>query len=488
MLDTQHDIASLEDLAVACIDDPLAFVLAAYPWGESGTPLADSDGPDQWQVEELEAIREHCQRTDDPYRMAIASGHGIGKSAFTSWLIEWFATTRPHPQIVCTANTQQQLRTKTWRELAKWHNMSIFRDWFTWTATMYYHKEHQATWFAAAIPWSEHKAEAFQGTHEEHVMILKDEASIIPPIIWETIEGAMTQPGSFDFSFGNPTKNTGTFRSVFPGGLQAHRWRTRNIDSRTSRLTNKAEIQQWAETYGEDSDFFRVRVKGEFPKQAATQFIGEDLIQVAQRRDKTFSDASPVIVGVDVARFGDDMSVILVRRGPMIEELHSFSRLDTMQFASRVARVIDGTDPDAVFIDVVGVGGGVVDRLDQLGYDVIGVEAGQAATDERHYMNKRAEMWDGMKTWLQEWGRLDAQAHRQLCAELTAPEYGYDARDRMYMERKEDMKERGYASPDEADALALTFAQPVAKRSIFKDEFRAARVARGADFNPMTRW
>ena len=463
MFVSPRDITSLEDLAVACIDDPLGYVMAAYPWGESGTALAQSDGPDIWQIAELEQVGEHCRSfSTEPYRSAIASGHGVGKSALTAWLIEWFASTRPHPQIVCTANTKNQLRTKTWRELAKWHNMSLFREWFTWTATMYYHNDHPDTWFAAALPWNEAKAEAFQGTHEAHVLMIKDEASIVPPIIWETIEGAMTQPGAFDFSFGNPTRNTGEFRSVFPGGKNAHRWRTRVVDSRESKLTNPAQLREWAETYGEDSDFFRVRVKGQFPKQSAMQFIGEDLIQRAQARESIESKHSPLIFGVDVARFGDDRSVILARKGPQILRKDIFTDLDTMQFAAQVARAIDTDQPQAVFVDVVGIGAGVVDRLRQLRYDMVtGVNVGQRATKPKEYTNRRAEIWDSAKTWLEEFGCLDAKEHAELCAELQAPEYGYDARDRMYLERKEDLKDRGYASPDEADALTLTFAMPV---------------------------
>ena len=129
-------------------------------------------------------------------------------------------STRPHPQIVVTANTREQLLKKTFRELSVWHKLLINTGWFTWTATKFYHNDHPETWFAAAVPWSAERPESFAGTHAEHVMLLFDEASGIHDVIWEVAEGAMTTAGAAWLVFGNPTRNTGRFRECF--GKFAH--------------------------------------------------------------------------------------------------------------------------------------------------------------------------------------------------------------------------------------------------------------------------
>ena len=477
--------SQLDDLAVDCIEDPLKFVYVSYPWGEAGTPLSQADGPDEWQCEVLEAIRAHVQSSNQAFRYAVASGHGVGKSALCAWIIQWFSVTRPFPQIVCTANTLPQLQTKSWRELAKWHRMSLWAERYTWTATKYYHIDYPDTWFASAIPWSVDKPEAFAGTHEKHVLAMYDEASAIPDIIHETTEGAMTTPGAMWFQFGNPTRNTGRFRECFPGRRFAHRWQTQQVDSRTAKMADKTQLQEWIDDYGDDSDFARVRIKGEFPRTSAMQFIGEEDIELAKHRQVDGFEHSPVVLGVDVARFGDDKTVILARQGGQILEKQVYRNLDTMQTASQVARVIDTLQPQTVFIDVVGIGAGVVDRLRQLGHEVIGVNGGETPDDPRLYVNKRIEMWDRMRSWVKELASISS-GDRDLIADLTGPEYGYNARERMQLERKEDMKKRGLASPDEGDALALTFAQPVVSLDIVRQRMRRPQAVR--TFNPMDRW
>ena len=479
---------TLEEAVARFVYDPLGFVYFIYPWGQAGTLLEHEEGPDTWQIQVLEDVRHALQAGDDSaFREAIASGHGVGKSTLTAWMIHWYVSTRPHPQVVVTANTKVQLETKTWRELAKWRNLAINGDWFKWTATKYYHVDYPETWFASAIPWSKDRPEAFAGTHERYVMMIFDEASAIDDIIWETAEGAMTTPMAMWFAFGNPTRNTGRFRELFPGRRFAHRWESRQVDSRQAKMANQDQNNEWIADYGEDSDFVRVRVRGVFPRASALQFIGEDLVEAAQKRQPVGYQRLPLVLGVDVARFGDDKTVILARQGPALLEKRTWRELDTMQTASLVSETIDATSPRAVFIDVVGIGAGVVDRLRQLGYGdlVIAVNAGETPTDPNRYVNKRAEMWDKMRQWIKEAGCLDP-LDRDLAADLTGLEYGYDARERLQLERKQDMKARGLASPDEGDALALTFAQPVASPDVV--QLRPTRPARGADFNPMSRW
>ena len=492
--EAEADASFVEEL-VEFFDDPLGFVYAIFPWGEDGTLLSKEDGPDDWQVRVLWEIGERIKAgqaagaaSADAVRLAVASGHGVGKTTIVAWIILWFISTRPNPQIVVTANTTTQLTTKTWRELAKWLRLARNGNWFQWSAQRLAAKWSPETWFAAAVPWSKERAEAFAGTHEEHVLVIFDEASAIDDIIWEVAEGAMTTAGAMWLAFGNPTRNTGRFRECFR--RFAARWVTLKVDSRTAKKASPKQIQAWLEDYGEDSDFFRVRVRGEFPNAASGQFIAEDDVEGAVRRyaaalaakrhrlsnqaiapesiqltmDDVEDDDAPLAMAVDVARFGDDDSVVYLRRGPLAKMMGRWNGLSTDQLTAIVAGLIDEFQPDAVFVDGVGIGAGVVDQLRALGYEVIEVNAGVKALDERAYFNRRIEMWDGMRKWLRKGGMIEDD--QRLRQGLTAPEYGFSGRgQQMQLESKDDMKARGLPSPDEADALSMTFYQPIARRS-----------------------
>ena len=448
----------LELLADRYFWNPLGFVQDCFPWGEGALP--DMDGPDAWQRDILTAIRDEYS-LEKALSIAVSSGHGIGKTALIAWIILWFISTRPHPQIVVTANTSTQLEKKTWRELAKWQKHFEFGSLFEWSATTFRLKEHRETWFASAIPWSEQNSEAFAGTHEKYVLIIFDEASRIADIIWEVAEGAMTTPGAIWIAFGNPTQNTGRFRECF--GKLRHRWRTWLVDSRTAKMADKAKIQEWVDDYGEDSDFVRVRVRGVFPRASAMQFIPGDIVEAAagkQHGALEYSHAA-IIIGVDMARYGDDQSVVLVRQGLQVLYHEKHREIDTQTMASRVAMLQDEHQADMIFVDA-GYGQGVIDRLRALGRQCVEVYFGSAAADTRQYANKRAEMWGRVKDWLKSGGAIPNDP--ELTADLVGPEYGFDARDRILLEKKEDMKRRGLASPDAGDALALTFAEIVVKQ------------------------
>jgi hypothetical protein len=483
--------AALLDIIEASKNDPLYFVEQIFRWGAEGTILAKEAGPDVWQRELLgkirDALRAYEMDAAAALRFAVASGHGVGKTTLVAWIILWFISTRPNPQVVVTANTASQLNSKTWRELAKWHRLALNAAWFQWTATKFYFKADPETWFAQAVPWTKERAEAFAGTHEEHVLIIMDEASAIDDAIYDVAEGAMTTKGAMWMAFGNPTRNTGRFRECWR--KFRHRWITMQVDSRNAKKANQAQIQAWIEDYGEDSDFVRIRVRGEFPRASSTQFIGSDIVEAAQARWKralsdkrarygeradqglmvrlSIADDAPShaakIMTLDVARFGDDESVVGIRQGQMFVVRDRWREKDLMQTVSHMARLIDEEEPDAVFIDAVGLGAGVVDRLRQLGYEVEEVNGALKALDERKYFNRRMEMWDLMRTWLKNGGMIDAE-DTGFADDLTAPEFGFDAKDRWQLESKDDMKARGLPSPDVGDALSMSFFMPVSAR------------------------
>lgn len=452
--------------------DPLGFVLYAFPWDEDG-PLAGRRIED-WQREELEgigvALKAGASVSDavqKAIRRSIASGHGIGKSAFVSWVILWAAATLEDTRGVVTANTEAQLKGKTWAELAKWHRLCLCGHWFDCTATALIAKlpGHEKTWRVDMVPWSERNTEAFAGLHNmgRRVLLIFDEASAIPDSIWDVSEGALTDDNTeiLWIVCGNPTRNTGRFRECF--GRLRHRWKNRQVDSRTVSITNKAQIQEWVDDYGEDSDFVRIRVRGVFPRAGACQLIGADIVEAAF--DKSLKPATynfaPKVLGVDVARFGDDQSTMALRQGLACLKLKKFRGLDLMTFAGLVAQFVQQEEPEIVFIDQGGVGAGVVDRLRQLGIrNVVGVDFGGTPLNRELYVNKRTEMWCLMRDWLGEGSAIPPD--EELRSDLTSPEYGFTGdKGQIVLEKKSDMKKRGLASPDCGDALALTFAAPV---------------------------
>jgi hypothetical protein len=442
--------------------DPLGFVRYIFAWGEGA--LAKQTGPDEWQVEVLEAIGNSVGEGMDPaeaIRVAIASGHGIGKTALVAWVILWFISTRENPQIVVTANTQQQLSAKTWRELAKWHRLALNQEWFRWTATRFYHVEAPDTWFAAAIPWTIQSSEAFAGTHEKHVLIIYDEASGIPDMIWEVTEGAMTTPGAIWLAFGNPTRNTGRFKECF--GRFAHRWITRQIDSRKAKQANVKQIEEWVKDYGEDSDFVRIRVRGVFPRAGSNQFIGQDLFDKCRKYSAVGFEHLPKVLVLDPARFGDDRAVSGCRQGRYFRVKAKWRGLDTVTLAERFIEHIEEEKPDAIIIDADGLGAGVVDQVRYRNFHLrngknilFEFHGGATPGDEAQYFNKRAEAWGRARDAMRE--GIDLEDDPELEADLTGPEYGFTAKNQIQLEKKEDMKKRGLASPDAGDTLAMSYA------------------------------
>lgn len=454
----------LATLLAKCSKDPEMFVRTFFEWGSNELTGCDIL---PWQLDILSQIKDGLP-LKQVIKVATASGHGVGKSALVAWLTLWAIATKPQTRGVITANTEGQLRTKTWAEVTKWFNISLLRPLFDMTATAIFSKDkgYEKTWRIDAVTWNENNTEAFAGLHNQgsRLLLIFDEASSIPDAIWEVSEGALTDANTeiLWLVFGNPTQNTGRFFECF--NRFKNRWVTRKIDSRTVKITNKKQIQEWLEDYGEDSDFFKIRVRGEFPSTSFNQFIGTDLIDRAIGREYTDADVKEfgVIIGADVARFGEDSSAIVVRKGQKILALLRYKGIDTMTFASLIANAIDSYNPDAVFVDQTGVGGGVVDRLVQLNYRVIGVDFGSKALDDDTYFNKRVEMWGDMREWIRNSGSLPDD--KELKTDLSSPTFTFKGDNaQILLESKRDMRRRGLESPDAADALALTFAFAVSK-------------------------
>jgi hypothetical protein len=406
-------------------------------------------------------------------RTAAGTGHGIGKTALGADAIHWFISTRPHPAIVATANTEDQLTTKLWRELNKTNQRAKNRDWFEWkqsTFTMFKDPTAQAV----ALAWSEHNPEAFAGTHEDHVLGVFDEASAIARAIFNSFAGAMSTRGARWLLLGNSTRTEGYFYDAVHGKLKARKegdeargfWKSFVIPCSASPFVDPGYIADMERQFGKDSDEYRIRVLGLPPRTDATQFISPALVTAAQERDIPMFYRWPLIVGADVGR--GDRSVLVPRRGRKVSSrIQILNGSRTTDFARGIVEEIkmyrgeEGLEANVV-VEELGMGVGVVETIEDMGYadNVWGVNTGASPNEGNRelYSNLRCEMWGEMKDWLE--GNVELPNNAELFDDLTVIKKKPNVNGKLRLETKEEMRRRGVRSPDVGDALALTFAVP----------------------------
>ena len=471
----RQDIASFQH-------DPEGFVLYAFPWGQPG-PLQNKK-PRAWFRALCRRIGEKLRRNAERdvwevVQEAIASGHGIGKSAGMAQLVWWAMSTHEKTKGVITANTFTQLTTKTWPELIKWHGLLINRHWFTCTATSAYHVSDEKGWRVDAIPWSAHNTEAFAGLHNEgrRIFIGMDEASGIADPVWETTEGALTDDKTeiLWIACGNPTRARGRFRECFT--KQRHLWGTVNVDSRTVEGVNLDRIEKWRRLYGEDSQFFNVRVRGQFVEADANQLIAMEWVAEARARGvmgtPTTGDLPVLRVSVDVADGGEDDTVITVARH--YGQIKHVLKMQKFSFNSSVAPIEsadaaermfkawggDAANGDDIVVDSLGVGAGTAGTLMKRGLPVIAYKGGESASSP-NFRNRRVQSYIALRNDFrdgnivldpglfddeEQWEEFEAQ----LCSVRSKP--GIEKLEDLMT--KEEMRRAGIKSPDHADSLAM---------------------------------
>lgn len=466
------------------VHDPLGFVMCAFPWGEGD--MAKEAGPRDFQKRFLREIGEHLQNPatrHKPFRKAISSGHGIGKSALLAWISCWGLSTFEDCKIIIMAGTGDQLKTKTQPEVAKWFRRAVNSELFEVNVTSVKVREqgHETFWRLDFLTWSEENPQASAGAHNsgKRLIIIYDEAVGIPDVIWQTQEGAFTDAGTeiIMIAFSQCTRSTGMFFEA-THGTQRTRWRAEVIDSRNVEGVNVEEINESIELYGIDHDHVRVRWLGLYPLAGEGKFIELYLVQDAQRRPAALLGDEPLIAGVDLSWGGSDDTVIRFRRGldarsiPPIKIRGEHTKNPAVvreRLADVLRRNYGGQPVSMMFLDNSGVGGNagaILAGLLALGLkNVMGINFGDQALDSRFYALRRDEMWGGMKNWLRDGGAIDAD--KDLAADLQKPILVKDTQQRIKLESKDDMKKRlskmglDSSSPDDADALALTFAMPV---------------------------
>lgn len=452
----------LEDWQVAWIasrNDPVRFVREVL-----------GAEPEPWQAQALQTIAERD-------RVAIRAGHGVGKTALIAWVVLWFLLTRYPAKVPITANSQDQLRDVVWAELKLWHARlpEMLRDQIEVTAERVQIKAAPELGFAVARTATKERPEALQGFHSENLLFVVEEASGIPEEVFTVAAGAMSTDGAKTLMLGNPTRLSGTFFDAFH--RQADRWAAMRVNCEDVPRA-RGHIADIVSKYGRDSNAYRIRVQGDFPTAEDDAVIPRHLIDEAVGRvvERT---RSRIIWGVDVARFGDDRTVIAKRQGNHLIELPVARRnLDTMQVAGWINAELRKTPiverPETIAIDVLNMGAGVVDRLLEMGWPAVGVNVGEAASADDRFMRLRDEMWWRGREWLEtkavsiprprvvdgvesaeDRQRLDA-----LIADLTAPTYTFTSTGKIVVEPKSETKKptRYGMSPDVADAFLHTFA------------------------------
>lgn len=441
--------------------DPYVFATGVLGFLPHGVENPDSAPQlERWQDDFLRNfyLDSEGKITDSP-RHSIRAGHGVGKGVILAILALWFPLTHYDAKAVLTANSQDQLRDNNWPEIKKWAALipEALRNKIQIDEERLYVKAAPEMAFVVRRTASKSNPEALQGIHAKHVLYLVDEASGIADIVFEVAQGSLSTKGAMACLFSNPTRSNGFFYDT-QTKLRKF-WRTMVVNCEEVPRA-RGHIQEVIDTYGRDSNKYRVRVMGEFPKAADDTVIPLELVEAARGRDVQPRNVKPVW-GVDVGRFGDDSSALAKRKGNvLLEPVKEWLGKDTMQLVGLIVNDWQKTDederPSKIMVDVIGIGSGVVDRLKELGLPVQGVNVGESASTDEKFTRQRDELWWKGREWF---SARDCRipGDEGLIAELTAPTYDFASNGKTVVESKKDMRKRGLKSPNKADAFLLTF-------------------------------
>jgi hypothetical protein len=428
--------------------------------------------PDQWQLEVLTLAGKPGRK-----RIAMKACAGPGKTAVLAWLgwhrLACFGARNEHPKGSAVSSTSDNLRDNLWAELARWQNESEFLlNAFVWNKERITAKEHPETWFLAAKGWAkaadtETVGRTLSGQHARFPFYLIDESGDIPPQMIRSAEQGLTScEDGLIITAGNTTSQTGLLYEVSVRGRG--QWDVISItaDPDDPKRTPRVDIE-WARqqiaTYGRTNPWVQAYVLGQFPPGSINALLSVEEVERAMDlhpRPETFEWAQKRL-GVDVARYGDDRTVIFPRQGivgftPIVMR-HARGSSVSVDIASRVmAKKMEWHAELEFFDDTVGWAHGAVDVMRAAGHSPFAVQFDKPSPNPR-YVNMRAQMWMEMSDWIKSGGCLPNLP--ELVGELTAPTYFFNG-GKFQIESKEQIKKRVSKSPDLADALALTFSLP----------------------------
>ncbi len=417
---------------------------------------------DMWRPDLEDFQVEALQELSRTGRIAIRSGHGVGKTTLLAWISLWHMCVFYPQKTPCTAPSAPQLEDVLWPEIAFWHRKmpEVWQNNIVYKSERMELKGGEEESFAVARTARKEKPEALQGFHSQNLLFLIDEASGVEDIIFEVAQGALSTPSAKVVMTSNPTRTSGYFYDAFH--RLRSRWHCMHVPCSSSSRVSDQYSEDMLAKYGEDSNVYRVRVLGEFPKVEDDAVIGLELCESAKARDVALVATAKPVWGVDVARFGDDRSALAKRQGNhQTEPVRSWRNKDTMQLSGLIYQEWQATPvnerPDSICVDVIGIGAGVVDRLRELDLPVFGVNVAEAPSVKDRYMRQRDELWFEARDWLQA-RDVKLADDDELIAELTLPKYEVTSGGKLKVESKDEIKKRGVISPDLADAFCLTFA------------------------------
>ena len=415
------------------------------------------------QQEVLAALPDHR-------RVAVKSGNGLGKGYCAAVAVLWYLHCHNPAIVLSTAPTFRQVRHILWRQIRRLYRPAREELGGKMLDTRWELAEDRY-----AMGLSAESADEFQGFHSPNMFIVVDEAEGVSDEIYEAIDAVMTSAEPRLLLIGNPTTTSGAFRRAFHEERHLYHTITISVLDSPNVQAGKVEIRglttsQWVQerkdTWGEENPIYRARVLGEFPDQAEDTLIKLSDVEAAARRELPAIEADPAspvddeaVLAVDVARFGSDRSVILRRRGNIVEDIQTFHKMDTMQLVGWVNAAIRESNPEYVSVDEIGVGAGVVDRLREEGHSIRGINVARSAHQSDLFTNLRAEGYWRLRD-LFSTGQINIPPDNQLMGELAAMRYSYDSQGRIQIESKDSMRQRSLPSPDKADALMLAFLEP----------------------------
>lgn len=407
-------------------------------------------------------------------RTSVRSGHGPGKTAVASWLILWFMVTRPFAKVPCTAPTNRQLTDVLLSQLSKFLRGSLVADEFVVLKDAIRNKEYPKEWWVRLISPSvrstkEEQGETLAGLHDDHMFVVVEEASGVPDPTYVPLEGILTQEDNKVLLIGNMTKNFGYFYDTHFHNQISKDWNTLHWDSRNSSNVGKEMPEYFARKYGVDSNIYRIRVIGDPPLQDESTLIPLWASQQCVGKEIEVAEDEPLFLGVDVARYGDDASIILPRQGLLIKPWETFRKLNTIDLGGFINQTYQEIEASGCAIDVIGVGAGVADWLEKHNLkNLYQVNVSNSSSNIEKYDRLRDELWCKVRDNCLlgkysfpdimvegDMGKMESLG-QQLASELATVRYTFNKHGGTIVESKKDLKVRGIASPNIADALCLT--------------------------------
>ena len=401
-------------------------------------------------------------------RVAVASCTGSGKTCCLAMMTLLYLMILPDCRILVTSPSFNQLSRVYVNEVLKMHKrmpQQLQELFYITREKIEYRGSSKYIQIANFVTSSTDNLENLAGGHSRNYVILGDESSAIPEDAFDVLLGTLsTGEGGRFILVSNPTRSSGRYYEIFSRDLPG--WTKLFFSAFDSPNINKQWIQELEDTYGTDSDLYRMRVLGQFPRVGIAQFISGDSVEAAIRNVLHPSSYSnfPKVMGVDLARFGDDQSVFCIRQGPKLLDFKCFKGLDTMEAASKVAEYAAIHSPSKIFVDSIGVGAGTYDRCKQLKLPVAEVIVSNKSSEPNVYCNLRAQVWGKMRDWLNNGADIPTYSRDRdsnLASQFTNMQFFYNSKMQLQLMAKKDLKKLGYESPDIADSLSLTFADAV---------------------------